>query len=65
MSQYDYFKELGIDDKVDKEWVLAFISEKKVLYGEVPSPQFINESWERNKQYFLTRNGKPFLEVTK
>lgn len=62
---YDYFKELGVDEKVDIEWAMAFISEQKILYGEVPSSAFINESWERNKEYFYSRKGKPFLTITK
>lgn len=65
MSKYDYLKELGIDEKVDREWASAFINEQKILYTDVPSSQYINESWERNKDYFYTRKGKPFLEVSK
>lgn len=64
MNNYDYFKELGINDNVNKEWAVAFITEQKILYGEMPSPQYIQESWERNKVYFETRKGKPFLEIT-
>lgn len=64
MNNYDYFKELGIDENVDKEWALAFITEQKILYGETPSSHYIHESWERNNAYAEARKGKPFLEMT-
>lgn len=63
-SNYDFFEQIGINGEVDKEWASAFIAEQKMLFGKFPSSQFINESWEENKEYFLTREGKPFLTIT-
>lgn len=64
-NNYDFFKQFEINEDVNKEWASAFIAEQKMLYGKFPSSQFINESWEENKEYFLTREGKPFLTITK
>lgn len=64
IGSFDFFEQLGINENVNKEWASAFITEQKMLYGEFPSSQFINESWEENKEYFLTREGKPFLTIT-
>lgn len=52
--------EEGVHNEIDKEWLVAYISEEKSIYNKVPSASQISMSWEQNKGYFPQNKEKPF-----